>query len=186
MEKADAAVSSQTTPSSAAEVTRPPKAEPVRLARFGRSRPLATGFMLVALALVPWTLRLATTLPNRTEAHHWSAAWAGFDLFLGIAFAGLALTLWRGSPWMLAFAGAAGGLLLCDAWFDILTSSAGGRAVAIIEAVVVEIPLVLLCLRVAARKHRELGQGAPLPRPTSEAALGSASDHRSAERGAIT
>lgn len=130
--------------------------EPVVKVRLARRRSLATGFTFAALVLIPWSMWLAATLPRRTAAYHWSAAWTGFDLMLSIALAGMAVALWRGSPWLLAFAGAAAGLLLSDVWFDVLTSSAQNRPIAIGEAVLFEIPLFLVCLRVASRARHKL------------------------------
>ena len=130
--------------------------EPPGHIRLSRRRSLATGFTFAALVLIPWSMWLAATLPRRTAAYHWSAAWAGFDLILSIALAGMAVALWRASPWLLAFAGAAAGLLLVDAWFDVLTSSARNRPIAIGEAVIFEIPLFLVCLRIASRARRSL------------------------------
>jgi hypothetical protein len=37
-------------------------------------------------------------------------------------------------------------MLLCDAWFDVVTAAGGGERVeALLEAVLVELPLAFLC-----------------------------------------
>jgi hypothetical protein len=36
-------------------------------------------------------------------------------------------------------------MLLCDAWFDVVTSDAGGRIEALLEAGFAELPLAAIC-----------------------------------------
>jgi hypothetical protein len=131
-----------------------PVDEPSESPRSGVPRWLTTPFLVVALLLVPWSLLLLVRLPHRTAAYHWGVAWAGFDLILSVALAGTAVALWRESPWLLILGGAAAGLLVCDAWFDMLTSSPADRPWAIFEAVVLELPLALACIWVARHSGR--------------------------------
>jgi hypothetical protein len=101
---------------------------------------------LVAVALVPWTLYLTFTLPSRHLTSHYDVAWIGFDIALTVAFAATAWAALRGSHWLVAFAAVTGTMLLCDAWFDIVTSQAGSEMFeAIAEAVLAELPLAALC-----------------------------------------
>lgn len=101
---------------------------------------------LVAVALVPWTLYLTLTLPSRHLTSHYDVAWIGFDIALTVAFAATAWSALRGSPWLVAFAAVTGTMLVCDAWFDIVTSQAGSEMFeAIAEAVLAELPLAALC-----------------------------------------
>jgi hypothetical protein len=87
---------------------------------------------LIALALIPWTAHLSSSLPSRHQTAHWDVLWAGFDLGLLAAFAGT------------------GTLLLCDAWFDLLTSRPGSeRLWASIEALLGELPLAVFSFWVA-------------------------------------
>jgi Na+/proline symporter len=118
------------------------------------------GLLLASLVLVPWAFWLALTLPRRTAAYHWGTAWAGFDLLLSIALALTASALWRRSNWALTISGMAAGMLTCDAWFDVLTSTPTGRPVAVIEAVVLELPLALVCVWLARRSARSLDRTA--------------------------
>jgi hypothetical protein len=115
---------------------------------------LTTPFLAVALILVPWSLLLLVRLPHRTAAYHWGVAWAGFDLILSVALAGTAFALWRESPWLLTLGGAAAGLLVCDAWFDVLTSSPAARPLAIVEALILELPMAFACIWVARHSGR--------------------------------
>jgi hypothetical protein len=101
---------------------------------------------LVALFLVPWTLWLTFTLPARHITDRYDLAWVGFDIALAAAFAA---TAWAGVyrvRWLAPLAAATGTMLLCDAWFDIVTSSSGGEMVeAALEAALGELPLAALC-----------------------------------------
>ena len=101
---------------------------------------------VIAVALVPWTLWLTFTLPTRHVTHHYRGAWVGFDVCLAAAFAGTAIAALRSSRWLQPLAAVTGTMLLCDAWFDVVTSQAGDELnVAILEAVLAELPLAALC-----------------------------------------
>lgn len=100
---------------------------------------------LTAVALIPWTLWLTFSLPSEHEADNYALAWVGFDIGLVCAFA---LTAWAGyrrSPLLIPFATATATLLLCDAWFDVVTSTPSERLEAALEATFAELPLALLC-----------------------------------------
>jgi hypothetical protein len=101
---------------------------------------------LVAIALVPWTLYLTFTLPSRHVTHHYDLAWVGFDVALACTFAATTLAALRGSHWLVPLAAVTGTMLVCDAWFDIVTSQGGGEMwEAVAEAVFAELPLAALC-----------------------------------------
>jgi len=106
--------------------------------------------LATAVALVPWTLWLTVTLPARHITEHYDIAWAGFDIALATAFALTAWAALRGSGALAPLAAATAAMLLCDAWFDIVTSQGGGERVeAVLEAVFAELPLAALCVFVA-------------------------------------
>jgi len=114
-------------------------------------------FALAALVLVPWIVFLVRSLPSTHAAAHWDIAWAGFDVALALLLLAVAVAAWRRSPWLEGAATAAAALLFVDAWFDVLTSSTHVElAVAIAEAVLVELPLALLCLLLARDAERVL------------------------------
>ena len=120
---------------------------------------VALVFGTIGVGLIPWAVWLSSSL----DAHHitdrWDAAWSGFDLALALGFVGTALAAWRRSPWVAAFAAATGTLLLTDAWFDILLESHGSEEmIAVIEAVVFEIPAAILCFGIAYRTERFLAK----------------------------
>jgi hypothetical protein len=101
---------------------------------------------LVAVFLAPWTLYLTFTLPSRHVTHHYDLAWVGFDVALAGAFAATTLAALRRSHWLVPLAAVTGTMLVCDAWFDIVTSQSGGETwEAVAEAVFAELPLAALC-----------------------------------------
>lgn len=82
---------------------------------------------LVALGLVLWTLWLTVSLPSRHVAQNYDVAWIGFDLALAAAFGATAWSGFRRPRWLAALAAATGTMLVCDAWFDVVTSNGGGE-----------------------------------------------------------
>jgi hypothetical protein len=77
---------------------------------------------------------------------HYDLAWIGFDVALAAAFAATAWSAVRSPRWLVALAAVTGTMLVCDAWFDVVTSSGGGeRLEAIVEAAFGEIPLAAIC-----------------------------------------
>jgi hypothetical protein len=100
----------------------------------------------VAVFLLPWTLYLTFTLPSRHVTRHYDVAWVGFDIALLTAFAATSWAAIRSSPWLVPLAAATGTMLVCDAWFDIVTSQTGGEmAEAVAEALFAELPLAAVC-----------------------------------------
>jgi hypothetical protein len=114
-------------------------------------------FALASLLLVPWVVVLVFDLPSTHRAAHWDVAWAGFDVMLALLLLAVAVTAWRRSPWLEGAATAAATLLFVDAWFDVLTASSRTELmVAAVEALVVELPLAVLCLLLAHDAERHL------------------------------
>lgn len=101
---------------------------------------------LVAVFLVPWTLYLTFSLPSRHVTFHYDLAWVGFDIALAVSFAATAWAAFRGSQWLVPLAAVTGTMLVCDAWFDIVTSQPGGETwEAVAEAAFAELPLAAVC-----------------------------------------
>jgi hypothetical protein len=122
-----------------------------------------------AAVLVPWSVYLGMSLPNRYVAPHWTLTWVGFDVILAVLFAGTAVLglLRRELVALTAFA--SGVLLLCDAWFDITTANAHDRPLSIFTALVAEGPIAVVLIssalrlvRVTARRVYAIGPGDPL------------------------
>jgi hypothetical protein len=104
----------------------------------------------VALGLLPWTVYLSITLPPRHESVHWDVVWPGLDVGIALAVVATVVGLVRLSNHLPIFASMAGTLLLCDAWFDTLTSQPGSElAWAAVEALVAELPLAAFCFWIA-------------------------------------
>jgi hypothetical protein len=121
-----------------------------RPSTWGPRRWVVLLFSVAAFLLLPWVAVLVVALPSAHRAAHWDIAWAGFDVALALLLASVAITAWRRSPWFEGAATAAATLLFVDAWFDVLTSSSGAElAWAVGEALLVEIPLAIVCLLLA-------------------------------------
>jgi len=101
---------------------------------------------LVAIGLVPWIFYLTFSLPSRHVTFHYDLAWVGFDIALTVSFGATAWAAFRGSQWLVPLAAVTGTMLVCDAWFDVVTSRSGGEMwEAIAEAALAELPLAALC-----------------------------------------
>jgi hypothetical protein len=97
------------------------------------------------VVLVPWIIVLAVTLPHRYVASHWTVTWVGFDLALLISLAATAVLAWLGRQVMIVACFITATLLVCDAWFDVTTSSSWrDTTLSIADAVMVELPLAAL------------------------------------------
>jgi hypothetical protein len=122
------------------------QAKPKVLTRIPPPRWVTMLLALVAVALAPWILYLTFTLPSRHVTFHYDLAWIGFDVALLASFAATAWAAFRGSQWLVPFAAVTGTMLVCDAWFDVVTSQSGSEMwEAIAEAVLAELPLAAIC-----------------------------------------
>jgi len=127
-----------------------------------RALPILT---LVALFLLPWTVWLTVTLPSRHVSEHWDAAWVGFDTAEIVAIATTVLGIYRRAVWVEVTASIAGTLLLADAWFDIVLSGGDEKLwIALVQAVVAELPLAFLCFSIALDVSRFLSRWAEVLR----------------------
>jgi hypothetical protein len=106
---------------------------------------IGPAFVLFAAALVPWTVYLGLTLPDREVSHHYNIAWVGFDVLLLVALGATGYFALRHSRYLALTSAAAATLLVVDAWFDILTSPRHELMQAIVLAVLVELPLAVVC-----------------------------------------
>ena len=116
-------------------------------------------YALMAAAMLPWVAYLAWTLPARNVAAHYRLAWVGFDLLLCAALARTAYLAWRRSPFVVNIASATAALLVVDAWFDVTTSPGGDDLMlSVVLALLVELPLAVLSLLLAARAQIEIAR----------------------------
>jgi len=113
---------------------------------------VARAFLGISIVLVPWIAWLFSSLPDEATAANWRFAWGGFDVGLALALAVTAILLHRASPRAPVAAVVTGTMLVCDAWFDVLTSHGTTDVVlAAVLAVVAELPLAALCFAIGLR-----------------------------------
>jgi hypothetical protein len=136
-----------------------------------RLRTWRTVLILVcAAALIPWIVYLAITLPSHYVARNWVVTWVGFDILLLAMLVLTALAGWKRKQFVFPTAFATGVLLVCDAWFDVMTSQRGGDLTqALLSALLVELPLAVLLivgplrlLRYVAIRHGMISPGSQL------------------------
>jgi len=120
-------------------------------------RRAAVALAAIAVVLVPWTVVLTARLPNEHHTPHWSLAWGGFDVALAVAAATTAWACARRPGWIPVPASITATLLVCDAWFDVMTARSGGELLeAVLEAALVELPLAAICFWLATDAERTL------------------------------
>jgi hypothetical protein len=110
---------------------------------------------ITAIALIPWTVGVATQLPDLALAHHWNTAWVGLDVAIAI---GLALTTWlshRRNPRSALVATATATLMCTDAWFDVCTSAPGSPFAYAAAEGAIELVVAAACLFIGLRSHRD-------------------------------
>jgi hypothetical protein len=118
--------------------------------------------LTAAVALIPWTIYLGLTLPENYTAQHWQATWVGFDILLLAFMIATAVLGFVRHHLLTLFAFSTGVLLVCDAWFDVLTAKRGDFAVSILTAALGELPLAIVLIGGSLRIARL--QGHPVGR----------------------
>jgi hypothetical protein len=114
-------------------------------------RPFLALPAIAAVALLPWTIGIATRLPHLAVAHHWNTAWAGLDVAIA---SGLALTSWlsrRRSARTALTATATATLMCADAWFDLCTSAPGYPFAYAAAEAAAELVVAAVCLFIGFR-----------------------------------
>jgi hypothetical protein len=115
----------------------------------GRPRPVprwgAPVFAVLGAATVPWTVHLAMSLPQQAHTHNYRVSWVGFDVLLIVALLATAYYAWRGWRHVGVLAAATATMLVVDAWFDMTTSGRADLVPAVLSAVLVELPLAVVC-----------------------------------------
>ncbi|OBB66532.1 MULTISPECIES: hypothetical protein [unclassified Mycobacterium] len=126
--------------------------DPALLARVRRIRlSLMVGG---SMAMVPWLGYLSVTLPENYVAHNWPVTWVGFDILLvGFMLATAVLGYLR-RQLLVPAAFTTGVLLICDAWFDLMTAGPKDVWLSVITALLVEVPLAVFLIFSAQRLIR--------------------------------
>ncbi|MGV0040411.1 hypothetical protein [Mycobacterium colombiense] len=107
-----------------------------------------------SMAMVPWLGYLSVTLPENYVAHNWPVTWVGFDVLLvGFMLTTAVLGHLRRQLLVLA-AFTTGVLLICDAWFDLMTAGPKDIWLSVITALLIEVPLALFMITSAVRIMR--------------------------------
>ena len=115
-----------------------------------------TVLLLGAILLVPWIVYLSVSLPRRYVAHNWDRTWVGFDVLLLAMLLLTAVLGLRRRPLVVVTGFATGLLLVCDAWFDVMTADTDDIALSLLTAVVVELPLAALLITASLQRFRTL------------------------------
>lgn len=164
-------------------------------------RRLAATVVLIAVGMVPWIIYLACTLPQQYRAAHWNVLWLGFDIALVAVFVSTALAAWFRRQSVAPLLLVAATLLICDAWFDVVTSfgrPTGWQSIVIAACGEVPVACIFLWLyrRITAYSKRPqevhcVRHGTTLPRTAGD--FGSVSRepgrdqlHRSTDKTAIS
>ncbi|OBF00236.1 hypothetical protein [Mycobacterium sp. 852002-10029_SCH5224772] len=126
--------------------------DPEFLARVRRVR---LGLMIGgAVAMVPWLGYLSVTLPDKYVAHNWPVTWVGFDVLLVTFMLTTAALGYLRRQLLVPAAFTTGVLLICDAWFDLMTAGPRDVWLSVITAVLIEVPLAIFMIFSALRIMR--------------------------------
>lgn len=116
-------------------------------------------FLVLGVGLLPWTVLLALTLPSRHGTHFYNVAWTGFDVALAGMLIATAVGAARRALWLQGVAAAAATMLVCDAWFDVLSSTSTDELLlSLALALFVEIPVAAACIAVSWYAEEAAGQ----------------------------
>jgi hypothetical protein len=127
---------------------------PVTAARIRRIR---LGLMVSgSLALIPWVVFLAVSLPDRYVVSSWPLIWVGFDVLLVALMATTAYLGLRRRLLVLLTGFATAVMLICDAWFDVMTAGPNDMVLAVCTALLAELPLAALLILGTLRLMRVL------------------------------
>jgi hypothetical protein len=126
--------------------------DPELLSRIRRIRlGLMTGG---SLAMIPWLGYLSTTLPQNYVAHNWPLTWIGFDILLAGFMMATAVFGYLRRQLLVPAAFTTGVLLICDAWFDLMTAGPKDVWLSVSTALLIEVPLGVLMIFSAQRLLR--------------------------------
>ncbi len=104
-----------------------------------------------AIGLIAWVMFLVTTLPANYVAHNWPAIWAGFDVLLVALMVTTAVLVFLRRQLVPLTVFTTGVLLICDAWFDVMTAGPHDLWVSGLTATLVELPLAVILIATALR-----------------------------------
>ncbi|OBG35310.1 hypothetical protein A5672_21750 [Mycobacterium alsense] len=118
--------------------------DPEVLARMRRVRlGLIVGGCIV---MIPWIGYLGMTLPQKYVAHNWTATWIGFDLLLMCFMAATAIFGFLRRQLLLLTGFTTGVLMICDAWFDLMTARPEDAWLSVVTSMLIEVPMASLLI----------------------------------------
>ncbi len=121
----------------------------------GRVRRIRLSLMIGgSIALVPWLGYLSVTLPANYVAHNWPTTWIGFDILLIGFMVATAVLGYLRRQLLVPAAFTTGVLLVCDAWFDLMTAGPKDLRLSLITALLIEVPLGVFMIFSAQRLMR--------------------------------
>jgi hypothetical protein len=129
-----------------------PLSDVIDPALLGRIRRIRLSLMIGgSIAMIPWIAYLALTLPENYVAHNWPLTWVGFDLLMVMFMVATAAFGYFRRQVLMFSAFTSGVLLICDAWFDLMTAGPDDRWLSIITALGIEVPLAIFLITGAHR-----------------------------------
>jgi hypothetical protein len=118
--------------------------DPALLSRIRRIR---LGLMIGgSIAMIPWLVYLSVTLPENYVARNWPATWVGFDILLVTFMLATAMLGYLRRQLLVLAAFTSGVLLICDAWFDLMTAGPKDIWLALVTALLIEVPLAIFMI----------------------------------------
>lgn len=132
-----------------------PLSEVIDPALLARIRRIRLGLMGGgSVAMIPWLAYLSLTLPEDYVARNWWLTWVGFDVLLVGFMIATAVFGYLRRQVLLFAAFTAGVLLICDAWFDLMTAGPDDIWLSVITALGIEVPLAIFMIISAQRIMR--------------------------------
>jgi len=104
-----------------------------------------------AIGLAAWIVFLVITTPANYVAHNWPTTWVGIDVLLVAFMATTAVLVFVRRQLVPLTAFTTGVLLICDAWFDVMTAGPHDLWVSALTATLVELPLAVILIATALR-----------------------------------
>ena len=111
---------------------------------------MPAALLVIAAGLSAWVLELGAVLQGQAEVRNWSSVWVGLDTLEVVGLVLTAVLLRRRSVYLPLAAGVTATMFALDAWFDVLTASAGSAWYeSLASAIFAEIPMTVVLAAVA-------------------------------------
>jgi hypothetical protein len=104
-----------------------------------------------AIGLIPSIVFLVITPPAIYVAHDWPATWVGLDVLLVAFMVTTAVLVFLRRQLVPLTAFTTGVLLICDAWFEVMTAGPHDLWASALTATLVELPLAFILITTALR-----------------------------------